>query len=321
MARSPSLKTTIILRSSDICAGSWAESLGRARRRLAVLFGAFAVLVFALAGAGAAKAEPVETGYADANGLTMYYEVHGAGAPVVVLHGAYMTSAMMMPLVDRLAESRKVIVVDLQGHGRTADIDRPISYEAMADDIDAFMASMGLQRADIVGYSMGGGVAYQLAIRHPGRVRRMAAAAAGFRKDALYPELLDMFETMTPDSFAGTPWEKAYKDVAPNPDNFPILVEKLIALDTNIEDWPEEDIAGIAAPTLVLSGDADVVRPEHSVQIYRLLGGGPKKPHFMEASVDELAILPGTTHLGVMERMDLVVPMVTAFFNKSIPPQ
>lgn len=304
---------------------SWRADLAWARHGLALLLGAVAALLLVLAEPGPLHATPIETGYARVGDLDMYYEVHGdmeaKGEPVIVLHGAYMTTGMMRPLVDGLATGRKVFVVDFQGHGRTADIDRPITYQALADDIAAFMKTMGLKRADIVGYSMGGGVAYQLAIRHPDRVRRMTAAAASFRKDGLYPELLEIFETMTAQSFAGTPWEKAYKEVAPDPDGFEALVEKLVELDSTIEDWPEADMAAIAAPTLVLSGDADIVRPEHSVRIYRLLGGGSIAPHFMAASVDELAILPGTTHLGVMERMDLVVPMVNAFFSKSIPSQ
>lgn len=314
-------QSALTFRIADRPRPAWLASVGRARRGLAVVFGVSAALLSAFVDPSPAKAAALDTGYVQANGLSMYYEVHGAGDPVVVLHGAYMTTDMMLPLVERLAESRKVYVLDLQGHGRTADIDRPIRYETMADDVDAFMAALDLPRADIVGYSMGGGVALQLAIRHPDRIRRMTAAAAGFRKDALYPELHEMFAQMTPQSFAGTPWEKAYKDVAPNPENFETLVEKLLDLDTHIDDWPEADIASIAAPVQVLSGDADVIRPEHSVRLFRLVGGGPVKPYFMEASADELAILPGTTHLGIMERLDLVVPMVEAFLGKSIPAQ
>ncbi len=262
-------------------------------------------------------AEPATSGLANANGLQMYYEVYGSGNPVVVLHGAYMSTGQIQPLIDALAKTRQVIAVDLQGHGRTADIDRPISYEAMADDVAALMDAIDVPKADIFGYSMGGGVAYQIAMRHPDHVDRLAAASASFRTDGMYPELVKMIGKMTPDSMAGTPWEAAYIKIAPNPDNFPRLVEKLITLDSQPQAWPEKDMAGIAAPTLVISGDADVIRPEHSVEIFRLRGGGPAAD-FMSPTVTELAIIPGATHLGVIERTDLLVPMITAFFDKVI---
>lgn len=270
----------------------------------------------ALAGAGS-FADPVTTGYAEVDGLRMYYEVHGDGAPVVVLHGAYMTTGLMRPVTDGLAATRQVIAVDLQGHGRTADVDRPITYERMADDVAAAMAAIGVPRADVFGYSMGAGVAYQLAIRHPDRVRRLAAASAAYRADGVYPELVEMIGEMTPESFAGSPWEAAYKDVAPNPEDFHRLVEKLMALDTVPHDWPADAMRSIDAPTLVISGDADIVRPEHSVEIFRLRGGGPSAD-FMTAPTSELAILPGTTHLGILERTDLLVPMVATFFDRTM---
>ncbi len=264
-------------------------------------------------------AKPTTSGLADANGLQMYYEVYGSGDPVVVLHGAYMSTGQMQPLIDALAETRQVIAVDLQGHGRTADIDRPISYETMADDVAALMDAIDVPKADIFGYSMGGGVAYQIAIRHPDHVDRLAVASASFRTDGMYPELVKMMATMTPDSMAGTPWEAAYIEVAPNLDGFPRLVQKLIAMDSQPQAWPETDMSGISAPTLVISGDTDVIRPEHSVEIFRLRGGGPAAD-FMSPTATELAIIPGATHLGVIERSDLLVPMITAFFDKVIAP-
>jgi pimeloyl-ACP methyl ester carboxylesterase len=257
-----------------------------------------------------------KTGYADVNGLHMYYEILGEGRPTIVLHGAYMSAESMRPLTEKLARSRQVIVMDLQGHGRTADVDRPITYEGMADDIAALMDAIGVSQADVFGYSMGGSAAYQLAIRHPEKVRRMAAASGTYKTEGMYPELVSMIGTLTAESFAGSPMEAEYKKLAPKPENFPILVEKLKVLDTTPQDWPAEAIRGIKAPTLVISGDADVIRPEHSVELYRLRGGGPSQD-FMSAPDVQLAILPGTTHLGVlMEKADLVAAFVTAFFDK-----
>jgi len=287
--------------------------IGRGKR----IGGAVAIVAGALlAGAGSAEQSPT-TGYADVNGQSIYYEQHGSGDPVVVLHGAYMSTESMRPLIDRLAEDRQVIAFDFQGHGRTADIDRPLTYEGMADDAAALMQALNVARADVFGYSMGGGVAYQLAIRHPERVRRLAAAAATYRTEGMYPELVEMIGQMTPETFAGSPWEAEYKRIAPNPEDFPKLVQKLVALDTTPQNWSAEDMRAIAAPTLVISGDADIVRPEHSVEIFRLRGGGPSAD-FMSASMAELAILPGTTHLGVFARTDLLASMVTAFLDKEI---
>jgi pimeloyl-ACP methyl ester carboxylesterase len=251
------------------------------------------------------------------NGLNMYHKKHGSGKPVVVLHGAYMSSESMRPVVDRLAKTREVIAVDLQGHGRTGDVDRPITYEGMADDVTALMANIGVTQADVFGYSMGAGVGYQLAIRHPDRVRRLVAASGSYRADGLYPAVREGVKQITPNLLAGSPWETEYMRVAPNKANWPTLIEKLKALDTAPQEWPANDIKSIKAPVLIVSGDADIIRPEHSLEMFRLRAGGPSAD-FMSASENELAILPGTTHLGVMAKPDLLVAVVTAFLEKEI---
>ena len=171
--------------------------------------------------------------YAEVNGLRMYYEVHGEGEPLLLLHGAYMIVDDMGPILTGLAESRRVIVPELQGHGRTADVeDRPITYEGMADDVAALIRHLGLEQPDVFGYSMGAGVGLQLAIRHPGLVRRLAAVSVSYTSDGMQPELHEMAPSITPEMFAGSPFETAYKEVAPNPEDFPTLVEKLKRLDT-----------------------------------------------------------------------------------------
>lgn len=277
------------------------------------------VLAAVLLTTAPAGAKATRTGYADANGLHAYYEVHGTGELLLVLHGAYQSVEDLRPLIDGLAATRQVIALDLQGHGRTADVDRPLSYEGMADDVAALMDAIGVPVADVFGYSMGAGVAYQVAIRHPDHVDRLAAASGSFSSSGLYPELAAMFEQMTPDTMVGmmegTPYATAYRTVAPDPDAFPRLVEKLLALDAAPQDWPAADIEGIVAPTLVISGDSDIIRPEHSVEIFRLRGGGPS-PDFMAAGRAQLAIIPGATHTGVIERTDLLVPMLAAFLDR-----
>ena len=183
-----------------------------------------------------------QTGYAPVNGLNIYYEIHGSGQPLVVLHGAYMTIETMGEIVPSLAETRQVIAVELQGHGHTADIDRPLTYEHMADDVAALLRHVGIEEADVFGFSTGGGVAIQLAIRHPEVVRKLVVASASYTSDGVHPELLEITPTITPEAFAGSPIEEAYLRTAPNPDNFPNLVTKLKRFDKEPFAWPQEDI-------------------------------------------------------------------------------
>ncbi|MDX6707331.1 MAG: hypothetical protein QOI48_3177 [Solirubrobacteraceae bacterium] len=197
-----------------------------------------------------------QIGYAPVNDLSMYYEIHGRGRPLLLLHGAYMTIDTMGAILPGLAKTRQVIAVEQQGHGHTADVDRPLTYEQMADDTSALMRHLGIDDADILGYSMGGGIALQLAIRHPDQVRKLVVASASFASDGMHAVVLEMFPSITPELFAGSPIEEAYLLTAPNPGDFPKLVEKLTQLDTTPYAWPEEDIRGIAAPTLVVLGDS-----------------------------------------------------------------
>ncbi len=264
-----------------------------------------------------------QTGYAPVNGLEMYYEVHGTGQPLVVLHGAYMTIDAMGEVVPALAETRQVIAVELQGHGRTADIDRPLSYELMADDIAALLRHLAIEQVDVFGYSMGGGVAFQIAIRHPEVVRKLVVASASYTSDGMHPELLEMIPTLTPEVFAGSPIEEAYLRTAPNPDDFPTLVAKLKRLDMEPFAWPPEDIRGIAAPTLLIIGDSDAIRLEHAVELFRLLGGGVMGD-LAGLPKSQLAVLPGTTHFvppgsAVLDRADWLVSMIGGFLDAPMP--
>jgi pimeloyl-ACP methyl ester carboxylesterase len=257
--------------------------------------------------------------YAEVNGLNMYYEIHGAGEPLVVLHGAYMTIDAMGEVVPSLAETRQVIAVELQGHGHTADIDRPLSYEQMADDTAALLRHVGIEQADVFGYSMGGAAALQVAIRHPEVVRKLVVASASYTSEGAHPELLEMIPSLTPEAFAGTPMEEEYLRTAPNPDDFPTLVAKLKRLDMEPFAWPQEDIRGIAAPTLLVVGDSDAIRLEHAVEMFRLLGGGVMGD-LVGLPKSRLAVLPGTTHFvppgsGILDRADWLVSMIGEFLD------
>jgi pimeloyl-ACP methyl ester carboxylesterase len=264
-----------------------------------------------------------QSGYAPLGDLSLYYEIHGEGRPLILLHGAYMTIDLMGPIVPGLAETRQVIAPEMQGHGRTADIDRPVTYEAMADDTAALIRHLGIDQADVFGFSMGGGIALQVAIRHPELVRKLVVASAGYTSDSMHPEALEMFPSITPELFAGSPIEEAYLRTAPNPGDFPKLVAKLKELDVTAFAWPEEDVRGIAAPTLVVLGDSDGVRLEHAVGMFKLLGGGVMGD-LSGLPSSQLAVLPGTSHFvppgsGLLDRADWLLAMIPPFLDAPMP--
>jgi pimeloyl-ACP methyl ester carboxylesterase len=261
--------------------------------------------------------------YAQVGELNMYYDVQGEGRPLVLLHGAYMTADTFGPLLPGLAERFQVIVPELQGHGRTADVDRPITYEQMADDTAGLMRELGIESADLVGYSMGGALGLQVAIRHPRLVRKLVMISSGYASDSAHPEALEMFPSITPEMFAGSPMEAEYKRIAPNPDDFENLVWKLKELDTTEFSWPEEDIRAISAPTMIIVGDSDVVTLEHVVKLFRLRGGGVMGD-LAGLPPARLAVLPATSHFippgsGMLDRSDTLLAMIPPFLDAPLP--
>jgi pimeloyl-ACP methyl ester carboxylesterase len=259
-----------------------------------------------------------QSGYAPVNGLEMYYEIHGAGRALVLLHGALMTIEGFGELLPALAETRRVIALEQQGHGRTADIDRPLSYEQMADDTAALLRHLEIEQADVFGYSMGGGIALQIAIRHPDLVRKLVIAAANYHPEGYYPEVLKAIQELKPEDFADSPWQEAYARVAPNPEAFPALLGRIKDLDLRFEGWPRAQIQAIEAPTMVIVADSDVVRPEHAVEMFRLLGGGVPAD-LVGLPRSELTVLPGTTHVTLVDRAAWLTPMVTEFLDGPMP--
>ena len=258
--------------------------------------------------------------YAPVNGLNLYYEIHGTGEPLVLLHGAYMSTNAMQPLLSDLARTRQVIALDFQAHGRTTDIDRPLRMEILAGDVAALLQYLNVPQADIFGYSLGAGVAVQVALRYPQLVRKLVAASVSYNTAGMYPELMEAMDNITPEVFEGTPAKTEYDKIAPNPADFPALVEKMKDLDTNVYDWSAESIKGIKAPTFLILGDSDIIKPEHIVEMFRLLGGGVAGD-LVGLPDSRLAILPGTTHVTVMERSAWIVPMVEEFLNLPMPVQ
>ena len=270
-----------------------------------------------LARAQAGAPAPVKTGYAPVNGLKMYYEIHGTGEPLVLIHGGVVGITMFGPNVDALAKGRKVIAVELQGHGHTADIDRPMSVEAMADDIAALIKYLGLERADVMGYSLGGYVALQAVIRHPQSVRKLVVASAGFRRNGMYPEVLTAFDHMNAETGAQmkqSPLSKMYPDV-----NWQTLFAKLGEMLRKDYDW-SASVAAIKSPTMLVFADADAVRLQHIVEFYSLLGGGQRDAGLdgSQRSVNELAILPGLTHYS-LSAAPVLVETVTPFLDAAMP--
>ncbi len=252
------------------------------------------------------------------NGMQMYYEVSGQGDPLVVLHGAYMNIETMGEIIPKLAETHRVYALEFQGHGRTTDIDRPITYPNLADDVAAVMDAVGLERADVFGYSMGAAAGLQLAIRHPAKVNKLVVASASYDTAGWQPEFRAVIPQMTVEMFVNSPLEEEYRKFAPNPDGFPALVEKLIALEKEPMDW-EEDVRALDVPVLVIAGDADVVTLEHSVALFRLLGGGAAGDMGAPLPASRLAILPATSHTAVITQPDLLHALIEPFLKGETP--
>jgi pimeloyl-ACP methyl ester carboxylesterase len=261
------------------------------------------------------------TGYAPVNGLKMYYEIHGSGSgePLVLLHGSYMTiSNNWTEWIGEFSKTRKVIAVEMQGHGRTADINRDFSYEHLADDIAAMLDYLKIKQADVLGYSMGGGVAMQVAIRHPEKVRKVVSISAFFRHDGLVKEALDAFPKLTADTFKGSPIETEYKKLSPTPDEFPNFVKRVTAMALKPYDFGAARLKATKAPFLFIHGDADGVRLDHIAEMFRLKGDeihGDLRPR----SESRLAVLPNTTHVTLMEKANTIVPLVNDFLDAESP--
>ena len=250
-------------------------------------------------------------GRANVNGLDLYYGEHGSGGtPLVLLHGGIAGGEIFDALVPRLAERRRVIVPDLQGHGRTAHIDRPLRPEHLADDVAALLGELGVERADVLGYSLGGDVTWRLAIQHPERVRRIVVISAACRRDGSFPEVVAAF-----DGFSGelapmiqpSPAGQHYVAVAPRPEDWRLHIERTADMLHTDFDWTEE-VGRIEAPTMLVFADSDSVMPDHVAELFRLRGGGLRDAGWDGAHkpAARLAVLPGRTHYDVLEAPGLV---------------
>lgn len=262
-----------------------------------------AVIALSMAIQAPAVIAQAKSGHVEANGVSYYYEIHGKGEPLLLLHGGLGSIDMFRPSLPVFAKSRRVIAVDLYGHGRTALTDRPVSLTDMGDDMAAVLRKLGYKQVDAFGYSMGGGVAFRLAVQHPEMVRRLVLVSAGYAQDGFYPEMLPMQAQVgaaMAEHMKDTPMYKSYMAVAPKPADFPRLLDRMGELMRKPYDW-SEDAKKLTMPVMLVYADSDMYRPEHIVKFYQLLGGGLKDAGWQREhmSRNRLAILPDLTHYDI----------------------
>ena len=255
-----------------------------------------------------------ETGYAPVNGMDLYYEVHGSGGtPLLLLHGGLFNVDLQFGhVLPALAADRQVVALDFQGHGRTNDIDRPLSAAFLASDVVALLEHLGIPQVDVYGFSLGGAVALHLAVEHPDVVRKLVVGSIAFSTDGMRPENATAVGGMTVDMIAGTPMEQEYAAKSPNPDKLQVLLDKIGAFLADTQGWSDDQIRGIAAPTLITVGDCDMIPLAHAVRFLQLRGGDVNGD-FVGVPASQLAVFPGTTHFNGMARTSLVLDVVTTF--------
>jgi pimeloyl-ACP methyl ester carboxylesterase len=254
--------------------------------------------------------------HASVNGMSLYYEIHGSGRPLVLLHGGVQASEAFGPNIAALAAKRQVIAVHLQGHGHTPDVERPLRFEDMADDVAALAFHLGLKKIDVLGYSLGGGVAQQVAIRHPDLVDRLVVVSQVFKRAGWYPEVLGAFDAMATHApmvaknIAQSPMAKLYPNV-----KWEALLRKIGELESRDYDWTAQ-LASMKARTLLVFADADAMRPEHMVEFYKLLGGGRQDAGMdgSHRSASQWAVIPETTHYNLLST-DAVAKAASAFLD------
>jgi pimeloyl-ACP methyl ester carboxylesterase len=263
-----------------------------------------------------------QTGYAPVNGLQMYYEIHGSGGtPLVLLHGGLFNIDLQFgALIPGLAATRQVIAADFQAHGRTNDVDRPLRTADLASDVVGLLAHLGVARADVFGFSVGGAVALRLAIKNPDLVRKVIVSSVSFHPDGDRAENSEAVGSMTVDMIVGTPMEQDYRAKSPHPDKLQTLLDKLGNYDKGVPvpGWSDADIAGISAPTLITVGDCDAVKLDHAVKFLRLRGGDVNGD-FVGVPSSQLAVFPGTTHFFGLARTELVLDVVLRFLDAPMP--
>jgi pimeloyl-ACP methyl ester carboxylesterase len=272
--------------------------------------------------------KPSRSGHLPINGLSLYHEVYGElgeskTSPLLLIPGAFMATDSMEAWVSAFAGERTVIVFDQEGHGRTPDTSREMSYEQFGDDAAALLRALNVERADVMGYSQGGGVALQLALRHPTLVNKLVSLSATYRKDGWYPSVFESIGGLSADDFAGTPVEKAFKEHTPDAKAFDAYLEKMKVLNIDDQNITDAQMRSITAKTMVIVGDADGVKLEHALAMFKLRGGGDEEAAasgmLQTVPAARLVILPATSHIGISGESSVLAPMVSAFLD-DVPP-
>ena len=272
--------------------------------------------------------KPSRNGHLPINGLSLYHEVYGElgrskASPLLLVPGAFMATESMESWVSAFLGERTVIVFDQQGHGRTPDTSREMSYEQFADDAAALLRALKVERADVMGYSQGGGVALQLALRHPTLVNKLVSLSATYRRDGWYPVVPEGIEGLDATAFAGSPVEKAFREHTPDATAFDAYIEKMKVLNSEDQNITDAQMRSISAKTMVIVGDADGVKPEHALAMFALRGGGnvdaAASGMLQNAPAARLVILPAMSHIGISGESAVLVPMVSAFLDDVTP--
>jgi pimeloyl-ACP methyl ester carboxylesterase len=272
--------------------------------------------------------KPTRTGHLPINGMNVYFETYGELGnskpfPLLLMSGSFMGTDSMKSWVSAFVRDRAVIVFDPQGHGRTPDISRKMSYEQFADDAAALLRALNVERADVMGYSQGGGVAWQLALRHPELVDKVVSLSATYRKDGWYPAVAESLEALSSTEFAGTPVEEVFKEHTPDAAAFDAYIEKVKVLGIDDQHISDAEMRSISAKTMVIVGDADAVKPEHALSMFKLRGGGDEEAAaqgiLQSVPAARLVIMPATSHIGISGQSAVLVPLVSAFLD-DVPP-
>jgi pimeloyl-ACP methyl ester carboxylesterase len=260
--------------------------------------------------------------YADIDGLRLYYEIHGEPRPnqrpLLLLHGGMMSAASLGSLLPALAQTRRVIAVDLEGHGHTADLDRPLSANQMAHDIAVLIERLDAQPADVCGFSLGGLTALRLAMIRPDLVHKLVLISVVYNNDGYYPATKEGWPNFSSAAFVGSPFEREYAEQAPDPSHWPDFITKMGQALMSFPGWAPAEIQVITAPALLILGDADLVRPEHAVELFHLLGGALPDGGMAGVPASRMAMLPATTHFTILSRTDLLLPIILPFLDEDM---
>jgi pimeloyl-ACP methyl ester carboxylesterase len=272
--------------------------------------------MFSASPSNAQQTKPSNSGYAPVNGIKVYYEVYGEGRPVVLIHGAFFTIDMnWSQLIPELSKNRKVIAIELQGHGHTPFSERKLSFPTLASDVEGVMDYLKIDSADVVGFSMGGSVAYEFAIQSPKRLRKLVIISSTYKSSGWLPEVSNAFKAFKPEFFTNSPMHTAYDAVAPDKTNWTKFLEHMIAFAGEPFDFGDSNVSKITAPVLIISGDNDGLDKVELAKTYRLLGGGISADLTGTMPKSELAIVPSQGHVGVMMQTATILNYLNSFLK------